>query len=259
MLAKGKYVVIPAFCLTTGKPRLFKTDHGDGLTRHNQYPIKDVALASSAAPIYLSVVELPSPVDGRLERYCDGSVFANHPALLALSEALFHLSASPTAISLLSVSTPRSSLAEVASASGFFRRHMLSRGWSRAGKARASRPCDSRLSAADCLVGGRQTAWERSIAFLRTQQVHGPTARLVCEAHAPHDRRERACADADDPPAGPHVAARVSETRGRLGLCAFTLAISLCLVCAKIIIFAQTRRRRHECVPHGGAGHVHGS
>ena len=30
ILAKGKYVVIPAFCLTTGKPRLFKTDHGDG-------------------------------------------------------------------------------------------------------------------------------------------------------------------------------------------------------------------------------------
>jgi len=128
ILAKGKYVVIPAFCLTTGKPRLFKTDHGDGLTRHNQYPIKGVALASSAAPMYLPVVELPSPIDGRLERYCDGGVFANHPALLALGEALFHLSASPADISLLSVSTPRSSLAEAASASGFFRRHILRRG-----------------------------------------------------------------------------------------------------------------------------------
>jgi len=39
--------------------------------------------------------------------------------------------------------------------------------------------------------------------------VASATARLVCEAHAPHDRRARACADADDPPAGPHVAARV--------------------------------------------------
>ena len=47
-------------------------------------------------------------------------------------------------------------------------------GGARAGKARASRPCASRLSAADRLVGWRQTAGERSIAFLRTQQVHGP-------------------------------------------------------------------------------------
>ena len=46
-------------------------------------------------------------------------------------------------------------------------------GWSRAGKASAGRPCDARLRAADRLVGGRQTAWERSISFIRTQQVHG--------------------------------------------------------------------------------------
>lgn len=128
VLDKGKYVVIPAFCLTTGKPRIFKTDHGEGLTRHNQYPLRDVALASSAAPVYLPVVELPSPVDGRLERYCDGGVFANHPALLGLSEALFHLNATPADLSILSVSTPRSNLAEEASAAGFFRRNVLSRG-----------------------------------------------------------------------------------------------------------------------------------
>lgn len=128
ILAKGKYVVIPAFCLTTGKPRIFKTDHGEGLTRHNQYPIREVALASSAAPVYLPVVELPSPLDGRMERYCDGGVFANHPALLGMSEALYHLNASPLEVSILSVSTPRSNLAEEASAAGFFRRNVLSRG-----------------------------------------------------------------------------------------------------------------------------------
>jgi hypothetical protein len=128
ILAKGKYVVIPAFCLTTGKPRIFKTDHCDGLTRHNQYLIRDVALASSAAPVYLPVVELPSPVDGRIERYCDGGVFANHPALLGLTEALFHLKATPADLSILSVSTPRSNMAEEASAAGFFRRNVLRRG-----------------------------------------------------------------------------------------------------------------------------------
>jgi hypothetical protein len=125
---KGKYLVIPAFCLTTGRPRIFKTDHADGLSRHNQYPVRDVALASSAAPVYLPVAELRSPIDGRIERYCDGGVFANHPALLALAEVLYHLHASPAQIRILSVSTPRASLAEEFSAASFFRRHLLSRG-----------------------------------------------------------------------------------------------------------------------------------
>ncbi|MBX9600042.1 MAG: patatin-like phospholipase family protein [Bryobacteraceae bacterium] len=126
--SKGKYVIVPAFCLTTGKPRIFKTDHADGLTRHKDYRLVDVALASSAAPVYLPVVELRSPIDGRVERYCDGGVFANHPAMLGLGEALFHLGSKPSELSLLSVSTPRSNLAEEASAAGFFRRRILRRG-----------------------------------------------------------------------------------------------------------------------------------
>jgi len=128
ILKKGKYVVIPAFCLTTGKPRIFKTDHANNLSQHNQYLIRDVALASSAAPVYLPVVEIPFPVDGRMERFCDGGIFANHPAILGLSEALYCLNATPADLSILSVSTPRSNLAEEASAAGIFRRYILSRG-----------------------------------------------------------------------------------------------------------------------------------
>lgn len=128
ILEKGKYVIVPAFCLTTGRPRIFKTDHGDGLSRHNQYKVRDVALASSAAPIYLPVVELESPIDGRVERFCDGGIFANHPALLGLAEALYHLKAAPADIRILSVSTPRSRTAEEFSAVGLLRRYVLSRG-----------------------------------------------------------------------------------------------------------------------------------
>jgi len=128
ILRQRKFVVVPAFCLTTGRPRVFKTDHAEELTRHNGYLLRDVALASSAAPIYLPVAELRSPVESKLERYCDGGVFANYPALLGLTEALYQFKTPPAEIRLLSVSTPRSNLAEDPCASGFFRRRMLSRG-----------------------------------------------------------------------------------------------------------------------------------
>lgn len=128
ILEKGEYAVIPAFCLTTGRPRIFKTDHADGLSRHNQYSIGDIALASSAAPIYFPVVEVKTPDDARVERYCDGGIFANHPALLGLAEALYHLKRPLTEIKILSVSTPRSMVAEDFSAVGFVRRRVLRRG-----------------------------------------------------------------------------------------------------------------------------------
>jgi hypothetical protein len=48
---------------------------------------------------------------------------------------------------------------------------------------------------ANCL----EKVWQ---AMHKTASIRASaTSRLVCEAHAPHDRRQRACADADDPPA----------------------------------------------------------
>lgn len=113
--ARNKYAIVTAFCVTNGQPRLFKTDHSNRLSAHDGYRLRDVALASAAAPTYLPLVELPAPGTGQVERFCDGGVFANAPALLAYAEAIYELHVPPSSIELLSVSTPRMDLAEYAS------------------------------------------------------------------------------------------------------------------------------------------------
>ena len=112
LLDRRKYVLVPAFNLTTGRPRVFKTDHSPKLTTDGGYRVSDIALASSAAPVYLPVVELVSPTTGHLERFCDGGIFANHPALLGYTEAVYEFRTDPKDLRLLSISTPRSSFAE---------------------------------------------------------------------------------------------------------------------------------------------------
>jgi hypothetical protein len=126
--SREKFVLIPAFSITNGTPRIFKTNHAPHLTRDDGYLVCDVALASSAAPVYLPIVQLRSPTNGYEERYCDGGVFANYPALIAYAEAIYHLHVQPCEIQILSVSTPRAKLAEHESPVGLLQRFLLSRG-----------------------------------------------------------------------------------------------------------------------------------
>jgi len=124
----GKRVLIPAFSVTAGRPRIFKTDHSEALSRDNRHLVREIALASSAAPVYLPLGEIRDPATGIEESYCDGGVFANHPALLGFAEAVYHCSADPAKIRILSISTPRASLAERESARNFMQRFLLRRG-----------------------------------------------------------------------------------------------------------------------------------
>jgi len=126
--AKNKSVLVAAFCVTTGKPRVFKTNHSSDLTRDDGYLVRDIALASAAAPVYLPVVKLQSPTTKCEEWYCDGGVFANHPALLGYAEAVSHLEVDPREIYVLSLSTPRADLAERASTRNIVQQFLLSRG-----------------------------------------------------------------------------------------------------------------------------------
>ena len=113
---RKKHVLITAFCLTSGRPVIFKTDHGPELKAHDQYLVRDIALASSAAPSFLPIVDLVDPVTGAKERYCDGGLVSNSPALLGFAEAVSHLRAKPDEVSILSLGTPRTDLAERSSA-----------------------------------------------------------------------------------------------------------------------------------------------
>jgi len=126
--SRGKLALVTAFSITTGTPRVFKTDHSEDLSRDDGYLLRDVALASSAAPTFLPVVKLKSPISSETETYCDGGVFANHPALMGYAEAVSHLGQSSKEISVLSLSTPRDQLGEWASNENFVRRFCLSRG-----------------------------------------------------------------------------------------------------------------------------------
>lgn len=125
---KGKFVVIPAYNLTRGLPRVFKTDHSPELTLHNNYLVRDIALASASAPVFLPIVSLPSPVNNIEERFCDGGLFANFPALLGYVEAISYLKASPDTLKILSLSTLRTSMAERKSAQSWIDQIFLNRG-----------------------------------------------------------------------------------------------------------------------------------
>ncbi len=114
--ANGKHVLVPAFNISTGLPRIFKTDHAADLMLHDNYRLADIALASSAAPTYLPLVEIVDPVSGVAERFCDGGVVTNSPALLGYAEAVSALECAPLDVKILSVGTPRNDLAERPSA-----------------------------------------------------------------------------------------------------------------------------------------------
>lgn len=75
---------IPSHSITYARPYIFKYDHIEGnLGLNNKISMVDVALATSAAPTYLPVVEIA----GLPHRLVDGGVAANNPALVAYLEA----------------------------------------------------------------------------------------------------------------------------------------------------------------------------
>lgn len=123
--ARGKCALVPAFCVSTGTPRIFKTNHSPSLSRDDGYLLRDIALASAAAPVFLPIAVLRSPTSDVDELFCDGGVFANHPALLGYAESICDLGHSPSKVSILSVSTPRADLSEHDSARNWFQRRTL--------------------------------------------------------------------------------------------------------------------------------------
>lgn len=105
-----KHALVPSFNLSTGYPRIFKTDHSTQLSRDDDYSLVDVIMASTAAPTFLPIVKLTHPSDGSVENFCDGGVAANHPALLGFTEATYELGHAPGTVQVLSISTPRQDL-----------------------------------------------------------------------------------------------------------------------------------------------------
>lgn len=105
-LAMAKHaVIIPALNLTHGEPQVFKTRHNENYHRDYRYRVIEIALATSAAPVYFPIAQL----DNQL--FADGGLFANAPDLAALHEAEKFLNVDPAAVRMLSIGTTTSKYA----------------------------------------------------------------------------------------------------------------------------------------------------
>jgi patatin-like phospholipase/acyl hydrolase len=94
-----KRLVIPSYSLDDDDVYLFKTPHHTRLKRDGRVPMVDVALATSAAPIYL-----PSAHLGH-QRLIDGGVWANNPTFIGIAEAVSMLGANLDQVRVLSLGT----------------------------------------------------------------------------------------------------------------------------------------------------------
>ena len=99
-----KRLVIPAFNIGSNDVYVFRTAHLERLRRDFRLPAWHVGMATSAAPTYFPAHQLPDKV-----RLIDGGVWANNPAMVALTEAvgLPHLAVPMDRIYMLSLGTIR--------------------------------------------------------------------------------------------------------------------------------------------------------
>jgi patatin-like phospholipase/acyl hydrolase len=86
--------------------KVFKTPHSSRLTFDAAYRLVDVCMATSAAPIFLPMVDIANPnCSSQTFIYADGGLWANNPVLVGMLEALELTAAARRPIQVLSIST----------------------------------------------------------------------------------------------------------------------------------------------------------
>lgn len=81
-------VCIPSVNMSNHKPWVFKTPHLPSKDRDNKYPIVDVCLATSAAPILLPLAVTDVPDGKGYNVFADGGLWANNPTMVGMIEAM---------------------------------------------------------------------------------------------------------------------------------------------------------------------------
>lgn len=86
---RGISLSIPAVAMKTHRAWVFKKTPTSGV-RDDLYPLVDVCMASSAAPIYRSLGAIDDPMGkhGLKQVFADGGLWANNPILVGLLDAL---------------------------------------------------------------------------------------------------------------------------------------------------------------------------
>lgn len=86
---RGISLSIPAVRMSTHRAWVFKKTPRSGV-RDDHYPLVDVCMASSAAPIYrsLAAIDEPGGGGGGKQVFADGGLWANNPIMVGLTDAL---------------------------------------------------------------------------------------------------------------------------------------------------------------------------
>ena len=81
-------LAVPAVEMSRHRSWVFKTPHLEG-HRDDDFRLVDVCLATSAAPLYLSMSRVKNPTDPNHSRFfVDGGLWANNPILIGMIDAL---------------------------------------------------------------------------------------------------------------------------------------------------------------------------
>lgn len=83
---EDKYICIPTIKLKEGTPVVIKTPHSKSYFRDKEFSAVDVALATSAAPVFFPIAK----IQNFSNHLIDGGLFANNPTLISVVEALEH-------------------------------------------------------------------------------------------------------------------------------------------------------------------------
>lgn len=92
-------LLIPSVNYTSGAPQIFKTPHHENFMHDHRLRMVDVAMATSAAPVFFPAYEFNS------QQYVDGGLVANAPGLLAVHEAQHFLRQKLEDVHVLSIGT----------------------------------------------------------------------------------------------------------------------------------------------------------
>lgn len=103
-------ICVPTYDMHEGRIHVLKTKHHPEYVRDYHIPTVDVALSTSAAPVYFSPYTFEYSNIGtdninHAYHYVDGGVFANNPSLIGLTEAIYCLNVPIEQIELLSIGT----------------------------------------------------------------------------------------------------------------------------------------------------------
>lgn len=96
-------LVINAFHAAGGKPVCFKTRHHDDFKKDHTRKAWEVAMATSAAPVFYRAFQAEDGTD-----YIDGGVWANCPVLVGAIEAIDRFGVARDQVDILSVGTTKS-------------------------------------------------------------------------------------------------------------------------------------------------------